>query len=145
MKTKLILFVCSLVLLLTAFPANAQIFEKITTNQLQQIMQEEGYGFEVDEDGDIVWKIEGIRTLVIRSKDGENLMFRVSFHNEDTTLAKVNTWNQTKRYSRTYLDEDGDPILELDLDLAGGVAKARIVDYLTTCRLSYTRWAKEVL
>lgn len=145
MKTKLIMFLASLVLILTAFPAKAQLFEEITSDQLQSIMKDQGYGFEVDEDGDLIWRIEGVRALLMRSEDGENIMFRMSFANDKTTLAKVNKWNQTKRYSRSYLDEDGDPVLELDLDLAGGVTKARIIDYLTTCRLSFAAWSKEVL
>jgi hypothetical protein len=60
-------------------------------------------------------------------------------------LKDVNEWNRTKRYSRSYLDEEGDPFLELDLDLAGGVLKERIVDFLSTCRQSFLIWYDEVL
>jgi len=139
------MFLASLVLMFTALPANAQVFKEITSAQLQAIMLDQGYAFEADDDGDLIWRIEGVRALLMRSEDGENIMFRVSFANDKTTLAKVNKWNQNKRYSRSYLDEDGDPVLELDLDFAGGVTKDRVIDYLLTCRLSYVAWAKEVL
>lgn len=63
----------------------------------------------------------------------------------ESSLETVNEWNRTKRYSRSYLDSDQDPVLELDLDLAGGVTEDRIIDFLSTCRLSFSAWLKEVM
>ncbi len=125
---------------------NAQdVLTRISAPALQQIFKDEGYSFETDGDGDIIWKIEGVRTYVIRSKEGNQITFRLAFNNENTTLAKVNAWNKSKRFSRSYLDDDGDPVLQLDLELDGGITKERIVDYLKTCRVSMAAWAKEVL
>ena len=125
---------------------NAQeVLTQISPPALQKIFKDEGYSFELDGDGDIIWKIEGVRALVIRSENGNQIAFRMSFKNENTTLAKINAWNKSKRFSRTYLDDDGDPVLQLDLELDGGITKERIVDYLKTCRISMAAWAKEVL
>jgi hypothetical protein len=129
-------------------PATAsqdQIYKKITRAQMKAIMDSEGFSVTPDEDGDLVWKIEGFRSFMFVSKDEESLQFHASFRDEDATLAKVNEWNRAKRYSRTYLDAEGDPHLELDLDLAGGVTRARIVDFLKTCRVSFEAWRKEVV
>ena len=60
-------------------------------------------------------------------------------------MDKINAWNAGKRYSRSYLDEEKDPCLELDLDLAGGVTRERIVDFLLTCKQSLATCEKEVL
>ena len=73
------------------------------------------------------------------------MQFYVTFSDVDVTLATANEWNKTKRYSRTYLNEDGNPCLELDLDLVGGVSKERILGFLTTCRASFQLWFVEVL
>lgn len=117
----------------------------VTKDEMRAIMEAEGYSVSPDEDGDIVWKVEGFRTLVLVTDDGASVMFRSSFGDGNATMDKVNDWNRTKRYSRSYLDEENDPVLELDLDLAGGVTRARIVDFLKTCRSSYVAWIGEVV
>lgn len=45
------------------------------------------------------------------------------------TLDRINEWNRTKRFGRAYLDKEGDPILEMDVDLDdGGVSRALFID-----------------
>lgn len=105
----------------------------------------EGYAATIDDDGDVEWKIEGSRCYLLVLNNGKSILFKTSFRDTDATLQKVNRWNQTKRYSRAYLDEDGDPVLELDLDLVGGATKARIIDYFRTCFASFKAWHEEVV
>jgi hypothetical protein len=123
----------------------SQVVESVTKTQMLSLMKAEGYAVETDSDGDIVWKIDGFRTFMFVSKDGASLQLFASFGDGNATLKKVNEWNKSKMYSRTYLDEDGDPCLELDLDMAGGVTVARIKDFLKTCRVSYQAWFLEVV
>ncbi len=138
--------VAALTLCMFAVNVRAQeVLESISAPGLQQIFKDEGYSFETDKDGDVIWKIEGVRALVIRSEKGNNIAFRQSYKNNNTTLAKINAWNKSKKFSRSYLDDDGDPVLSLDLELDGGITKARIVDFLKTCRISMAAWSKEVL
>jgi len=42
----------------------------------------------------------------------------------------VNAWNREHRFSRAYLDEEGDVWLESDLDLTGGVSLGAVVAFL---------------
>jgi hypothetical protein len=143
MKKNLILIIA---FTLIAIPLQAQeVFEKLSTAQLESVFKKEGYSYTVDKDGDIIWKLEGVRTLATRQSEGACLTLRLSFENDSTTLAKVNDWNRTKRYARSYLDNDGDPVLQADLDLEGGVTYARITDFLRTWRLLTLAWRKEVL
>jgi len=122
-----------------------KIITSINVEQMKTILKDEGYAVSIDDDGDLEWKIEGFRTYLLISDDGEYIQFQTSFEDTEATMETVNAWNQSKRYSRSYLDDDGDPILELDLDLEGGVTHARIVDYLKTCRLSFQSWLNEVI
>lgn len=55
-----------------------------------------------------------------------------AFADTRATLQDVNTWNQEKRFARAYLDTDGDPVVEAELDLAGGVTIARVKDFIQT-------------
>ncbi len=125
--------------------AKKAVFERLEVKQLESMMDEEGYAVSIDADGDILWKIEGASCYILVAADKESLLFKVAFSDTDTTLEAVNRWNQTVRYSRSYLDEDDDPVLELDLDLVGGVTRERIYDFLKTCRASFDAWHDEVL
>lgn len=48
----------------------------------------------------------------------------------------INEWNRTKRFSRSYIDREGDPILESDIDLEGGVTEKAIVTWIQTFAIS---------
>lgn len=99
-----------------------------------------------DKNGTLIWKINGFKTrLIIPDGEASNIQFHTAFNDGSATPEKVNAWNRTKRYSRTYLDDDGDPHLELDLDLEGGVTRERIVNFLLTCRVSMEAWCEEVV
>lgn len=122
-----------------------QAVDAITVDELIDLMTDEGYAVELHEAGFVQWKIEGYGCQVFVPDNSQSIQFHISFGDGNATLKKINVWNSTKRFSRTYLDDDGDPHLELDLDLAGGVTEARIKDYLRTCRVSLTTWCKEVV
>jgi hypothetical protein len=42
------------------------------------------------------------------------------------TLARINEWNQKKRWSKAYIDSDGDPNINFDVNLRGGVSRANL-------------------
>ncbi|SEQ43456.1 Putative sensory transduction regulator [Devosia sp. YR412] len=50
----------------------------------------------------------------------EDLNFYVGFQIQPG-LDDINAWNRDKRFSRAYLDERGDAVVEMDLDLVQGV------------------------
>lgn len=130
---------------IAADTAIAQTIESITVDELIDLMTNEGYAVEIHEAGFVQWKIDGYRCQVFVAENSEAIQFHISFGDGNATLKKINLWNATKRFSRTYLDDDGDPHLELDLDLAGGVTEGRIKDYLRTCKVSLVAWCKEVV
>jgi hypothetical protein len=39
------------------------------------------------------------------------------------TPAQINDWNKTKRWARAYIDDENDPNIVQDINLAGGVAR----------------------
>lgn len=50
--------------------------------------------------------------------------------------ARINEWNRTKRFSRAYLDADGDPIIESDIDLEGGITHPAMIAWIRTFAVS---------
>lgn len=122
-----------------------QIVNRVTVAQVKAFMQGEGYAVEMDANGSVVWKIDGMITQIFVFSDGESIQFSAAFKATNTPLGKVNEWNRTRRFGRAYLDEEGDSHLESDLDLAGGVTSERIRDFLKTCRVLYQAWCTEVV
>ena len=60
-----------------------------------------------------------------------HIQFYASFKKK-TTLGRINEWNASKRYTRAYLDKEGDPVLEADLDLEGGVSYGALAEFIKT-------------
>lgn len=126
-------------------PARADVLTQVSTEAIAEIMNGEGYATTIEEDGDIVWKIDGVTTQLLVDADAKTISFRVSYKNERTTLKMINEWNRTTRFSQSYLDDDGDPVLESDLQFEGGITRERVIDYLRVCRRLLEVWTKEVL
>lgn len=125
--------------------APQKLITTISLSQLQQVLADEGYSVSVNPQGHLEWKINGQRTVLLLGKNGQSLQFFVGFGGGNGSLRKVNEWNRSKRFSRSYIDEDGDPILEIDLDLEGGVSKQRLISFLATCHVSFETWHEEVV
>lgn len=80
-------------------------------------------------------RLAGLRAVLFlqdcREGSCESLLLYAGFSTDNPpSLERVNEWNREKRFSRAYLDEEGDPVLEADLDLAGGVADGAIRAFL---------------
>ena len=130
----------------TARAADETVLDVITGTTFKAIMAAQGYNAtQLDEDGDLLGRIEGVPFYIIISQDKHSMVFRYSASGSNATVAKCNQWNLSKKYSRAYMDKDGDPVLELDLDLEGGVTVARIKDYILTCKVSMIVFRQEVV
>lgn len=124
----------------------SRVLDRINLTELAAIAKAEGYFVEPYEpDGPLRFKIEGLKVQLFIYDEGEAIQFHCGWVDTDVTLEKVNAWNRTHRFSRAYLDENGDPHLELDLDLAGGGTLARVTSFLGTCRVSLSAFSREVL
>lgn len=137
------------VLLLTAMPLAAQrgpVMEQVPPAQILQYLGELGFGdATLDEDGDVVFKMQGYEILIfVGSSQGKYLLIKFAVTGSTATIPMMNEWNRTKKYSRAYIDVDGDAMLESDLDLEGGVTPDRIKSFLRTFDLSLADFLKHI-
>jgi hypothetical protein len=139
-SARTILLTVFMVVAATAFAADVTLITETTAEQMQGLLAGSGYATSIQESGSILWKIDGMNAILFVADDKQSVQFYTAFAGGETSLMKVNEWNKTRRYSRSYIDDEGDPVLELDLDLVGGVTPARIEDFLLTCQLSYRQW-----
>lgn len=69
----------------------------------------------------------------------QSIQYRTLFRrHERFTLAFVNAWNYEKRFAKTYLDRDGDLVLEWDVDLDGGVSVGFVAESVATFQTMLT-------
>ena len=55
-----------------------------------------------------------------------------------TSAEEMNLWNAENRFTRAYMDEVGDPILEMDVLLYGGLSETAIAERVRTWQLAMT-------
>ena len=128
---------------------DAQVVTTMTGMRLNEILDATGFhGGKVDEDDGVLVRIASKPVYFTIGEDQESIQAHTAWMTDEKTRPsadKMNDWNRTKRYSKVYFDSDRDPVLQLDLDLAGGVTVARIKDFAFTTQVSITKFTEEVL
>ena len=120
---------------LSATPAPAaEVIETISAQRVVELLGQAGFtGAEIDADQDVLVNMQGYRVLIlVGSYQGKNLSMKFALAGTQANHQTVNQFDLEKRFGRAYLDSDGDPVLESDLDLEGGVTEARVLDYFRT-------------
>lgn len=122
--------------------AGLGVLAAVTATDVVRLLAESGIKGAVagrDQVGDplVTYKLGG-RTVRVYFYDCANatcrgLQLSAGFAFEPRpTLVAVNRFNRAHRYGRVYLDEEGDPILESDLGLDGGVTGSSIKEWAGT-------------
>ncbi len=88
----------------------------------------------------LVVDYEGLKARLY--SQGTNAQLYAAFVGANPSMDAINEWNRTKRFSRAYVDTDGDPVIESDLDLEGGITEGAIVEWVRTFNLSVRAFAK---
>lgn len=111
-----------------------QVIERITSADMKSLLHAEGFvGVTIDEDDDLLVKMNGFTIIVfVRGNDYRMIQYRFFITESSATVDDMNRWNAEKLFARAYIDSDGDPVLEMDVDLEGGVTIARIKDSIRT-------------
>jgi hypothetical protein len=121
-------------------------FEMISPPQLLDIMKRKGLDADLYPSGrSILWKLSGVKAVVSIHKDGDSLKFSIGFRSAKANAEDIDRWHRENRSSRTFIDSEGDPVLEMDLSLEGGVREGRIVDFLDACPTVLAGWVAAVL
>jgi hypothetical protein len=122
-----------------AVPAQAQMVRAQDPSSVAQALRNGGYTATVGTDnvGDpmITSAYNGTTFQVYFYNCTDNReCATVQFHsgydfNRPISLDLINQWNRSQRFGRAYLDNEGDPILEMDVDLDdGGLSRLLFID-----------------
>lgn len=123
-------------------------FSSISVTQLLDIMRRTGLEAESalrDDVQGILWRFGGLKAFFFIGDEGENLMFLFDGPKKFVSGDEYSRWNGAYRCSRSFPDDNGDPVLVMDLNLVGGVCEARIIDFIYSCHTIVAQWFGEVL
>ncbi|MDJ0822464.1 MAG: YbjN domain-containing protein [Paracoccaceae bacterium] len=127
--------ICALTAL--AAPAFAEV-DGTDPAAMVAVMQSEGYPatLSTDSTGDpmITSKMEGIEYSIFfyGCTDGQacsSIKFSTAFNLQDgMTLQAVNRWHKENRFGTVHLDDEMDPFIDMDVNVAFGVSDANFAD-----------------
>ncbi len=124
-------FAVAAVALMLAGPLSAQqMRERITAEQLTGLLRDKGMEGQVNERGNVVVNTNGTKIVFFIS--GQTMQAYFGLRGTSANVTSVNEWNKTKRFGRAYIDAEGDPCVELDYDLEGGVSDESIKVWFDT-------------
>lgn len=126
---------------------DSTVVTSMTLEVFQKIVQ--GMGFECTrgKDGNgkdetfFTFKAEGYKVAAFVPDPGFLELYN-AFTDVAPTPAIVNEWNQTNRFSRAYVDKDGNATIEDDLIVSGGVTRENVEIFVKTFRDTVSRWAR---
>ncbi len=118
------------------------VIERVSGADIEMLLKQEGYAAEKVRDG--VWKFKMMGMTVLFFSKGTNLQLYAGFKKKPGCDV-INKWNKSRRFSRAYLDNVNDAVIESDMDLEGGVTMGSIKEFIRTFQMSLGAFLKEVV
>ncbi|MGM0677661.1 YbjN domain-containing protein [Ectothiorhodospira marina] len=115
-----------------------------------------GYGsatLDTDGVGDpmITGRMDGTRYFIMfygcsDNRNCKTIRFSSAWATEGQyTLADMNDWNEGYRFGKAYLDDEGDPVLEMNVNLHYGVSRRNLDDTIDWWRVALEQFKADVL
>lgn len=143
--------------LLAASPALAQQVTAKDPQSIARALVASGYRAEMKKDGEgdpmIMSASSGTKFGVFfynctNHANCATVQFHAGFDTDPgkaPSLEKINAWNRTQRFGRAYLDNEGDPVIEMDIDLDdGGMSQPLFLDNLEFWVSVLAQFEKEI-
>ncbi len=118
-----------------AMSAGCEIITAGDTSVILEIAKSFGSAsLERDSSGDpaIIGRTEGLKYGITfhscNNRKCDDLLFMSAFSTTGVSSSKVNEWNKTRRFGKVYLDDEGDPHIELAANLDYGICKKNLED-----------------
>ena len=103
---------------------------QFTIGEVESILRNNGYSaIEQISDRLLAISINGTKYGVFVDDAGD-IQGYYGLNASGVTLEVINDWNRNKRFSRAYLDDVNDPVLEADLDAAEGVTREQVAWFI---------------
>lgn len=134
---KRILVALCVILLAAPYAANAQdVLRNLSAEDVETILEDDGYSaVEILSETSLSVRVNGDHYLLTIFDDGD-LQLYFALSGTDADVDDLNEWNRTKRLSRAYIDEEGDPVVESDILADQGITKAQFLNFVNVFKLT---------
>jgi len=119
-----------------------RLYRLLTLTQMDEALS--AFEYDHEEIGHAVWRVVMGDFNAIVFHDFSSIRLYAAFDSE-ASLGLVNRWNIEKRFSKAHIDEEGDPVLESDLDLSPGVTLETVQDFFRTFEASIVLFSEHLL
>ena len=136
-----------------ALPATAgaqSVLTEVSPDRMTNILTSMGLevseasGGSPDEQAPLIVELGGYRVLVFLLNDNTDAQLYTVFPGQKADTDLMNRWNRDFRFARAYRDDDGDPVLEADLDFVGGVTEEAIKAWVRLFRNNMVDYAAHI-
>ena len=118
-----------------------KVVKKATPRFVEALLDKMEYDYKPSGKNGYLIKLEGTKMLVL-IQSGGGLMLYCGFQGVKVDTKKINECNKKHRFSRAYIDDSGDPVLESDLDFDGGVTLESLKLFVQVFRSSAADYKK---
>ena len=110
--------------------AAQDVMTAVSAKHIEAILT--GMGFDFTQKNDHTWKFElgEKNVLLFLENDNTDAQLYIGFGDTKVSMSKMNEWNKSHRFTRAYADDESNPVLESDLDFAGGVTDETIKTWI---------------
>ncbi len=129
--------------------------ELVSAKEPEKILEiAKGFGIahleDVNKNPVIIGRIQGKKYAISfhgcnsSGKDCDDILFTAPWSGE-SSLERVNNWNREKRFGRAYIDTDGDPALDMAVNIDYGVTTKNIEDTFDWWSKAMSRFEEQVV
>lgn len=104
----------------TSLADTRKVVTRCSSGMLEKTLRELRYEFSEVEDDAYRFEADGLKIVFFNRKLDVQLY---AVWDLPVSVEHVNAFNERMRWIRAYVDKDGDPVLEADLDFEGGVTQ----------------------
>ena len=129
-------------------PRHALVF-KIDTPLLKRLAEESGASVEqvLEDKVRVITTFNGRYITQVGFQASKNIIYAQTFRRGISNIKIANLWNRKNAFSRSYVDDKGDLILEADINIRGGVSQEMLKLWFKSWReatVSFHRIADEL-
>lgn len=127
----------------SATPAHAELVNAKNPATIKAIVESQGWPAtlvtKAGDDPYIESTRNGLKFLILfmncdDNKNCKTLQYYMGFNDaKNVSFERLNEWNKEKRFARAYRDDEGDPVLEMDVDVDfAGIPRENIGETFNT-------------
>jgi len=129
----------------TVQAADDDVVSKMSAGRIERIIKSFSDISDFTEVDDNIYSFRTSSLKITLFNKGETMQLYAAFKvREKISLSRINEWNRTKRFAKAYLDKDGDPTLEMDQELTGGVTEKNVKEWIKTYVLCLKEFKKHI-